>query len=94
MPDEPLIFVEIALSKEIPTAIQTILADHNEQMMADQKQQHSIQFQIARLALRISFGNSLIKTVVSELRREFESLEKFVTSHLCQYLQTGCQSRL
>ena len=80
MPDEPLIFVEIALSKEIPTAIQTILAEHNE--LDDGRPKTATFYSISNCQVGlagISFGNSLIKTVVSELRREFESLEKFVT---------------
>ncbi len=80
MPDEPLIFVEIALSKEIPEAIQTILADHSE--ADDRRPKTATFYSISNCQTGlagISFGNSLIKTVVSELRREFESLEQFVT---------------
>ena len=51
MPDEPLIFVEIALSKEIPGAIQAILADSNEADDGRPTQRHSIPFQIAKQAL-------------------------------------------
>ena len=80
MPDEPLIFVEIALSKEIPTAIQDILADRNEADDGRPKTAAFYSISNCQTGLAgISFGNSLIKTVVSELRREFESLEQFVT---------------
>ena len=80
MPDEPLIFVEIALSKEIPGAIQTILVDHNKTDDGRPKTATFYSISNCQTGLAgISFGNSLIKTVVSELRREFESLEKFVT---------------
>ena len=80
MPDEPLIFVEIALSKEIPKTIQTILADRSE--LDDGRPKTATFYSISNCQTGlagISFGNSLIKTVVSELRREFESLERFVT---------------
>lgn len=81
MPDEPLIFVEIALGAEIPNSIQTILADRpdNSEVTAPTTATfYSISNCQTGLA-GISFGNSLIKTVVSELRREFESLDQFVT---------------
>lgn len=81
MPDEPLIFVEIALGDKIPNSIQAILADRTD--ISDTAAPttatfYSISNCQAGLA-GISFGNSLIKTVVSELRREFESLSRFVT---------------
>ena len=80
MPDEPLIFVEIALSKEIPEAIQTILADRSEADEGRPKTATFYSISNCQTGLAgISFGNSLIKTVVGELRREFESLEQFVT---------------
>ena len=80
MPDEPLIFVEIALSREIPEAIQTILADRSEADNGRPKTATFYSISNCQTGLAgISFGNSLIKTVVSELRREFESLEQFVT---------------
>ncbi len=80
MPDEPLIFVEIALSKEIPKAIQSILADRNDADDGRPKTATFYSISNCQTGLAgISFGNSLIKTVVSELRREFESLEQFVT---------------
>ena len=81
MPDEPLIFVEIALSQEIPGSIQTILADRpdvSEERAPTTATFYSISNCQIGLA-GISFGNSLIKTVVAELRREFESLNQFVT---------------
>ena len=97
MPDEPLIFVEIALSKNIPSSIQTILADRpdfSEEAAPTTATFYSISNCQIGLA-GISFGNSLIKTVVAELRREFESLHHFVTlsplPHFARWLarQTG-----
>ena len=81
MPDEPLIFVEIALSKEIPSSIQTILADRQD-VSEDTAPTTATFYSISNCQTGlagISFGNSLIKTVVSELRREFDSLNEFVT---------------
>ena len=81
MPDEPLIFVEIALSQDIPDSIQAILADQpdaSEEAAPTTATFYSISNCQIGLA-GISFGNSLIKTVVAELRREFESLTQFVT---------------
>ena len=81
MPDEPLIFVEIALGREIPDSIQAILADREDvkdNTAPTTATFYSISNCQAGLA-GISFGNSLIKTVVSELRREFDSLQQFVT---------------
>ena len=81
MPDEPLIFVEIALSQEIPGSIQTILADRPD-VSEEQAPTTATFYSISNCQIGlagISFGNSLIKTVVAELRREFESLNQFVT---------------
>ena len=81
MPDEPLIFVEIALSQEIPNSIQTILADRPDTSVEAAPTTATF-YSISNCQIGlagISFGNSLIKTVVAELRREFESLNQFVT---------------
>ena len=49
MPDEPLIFVEVALTRGTPNSIQTILSEtHRSLAAAVQIPQHSIQFQIVR----------------------------------------------
>lgn len=81
MPDEPLIFVEIALGHEIPDSIQAILA-HKPSESEGNLPTTATFYSISNCQVGltgISFGNSLIKTVVSELRREFESLTQFVT---------------
>ena len=81
MPDEPLIFVEVALTKEVPNSIQTVLADRRDALpLKDFKTAvfYSISNCQAGLA-GISFGNSLIKQVVEDLSREIPTLTQFVT---------------
>ncbi len=81
MADEPLIFVEVALTKGIPNSVQGLLADDRtaiEAEDADTAVFYSISNCQAGLA-GISFGNSLIKQVVSDLSKELPGLETFVT---------------
>ena len=81
MPDEPLIFVEVALTKGTPNSIQTILLESREvtnSEKADTATFYSISNCQAGLA-GISFGNSLIKTVVQHLLRELPQIQTFVT---------------
>jgi malonyl-CoA decarboxylase len=79
--DEPLIFVEVALAKEIPSSIQTILAD-DRQVIPAEEATTAIFYSISNCqpGLRgISFGNFLIKQVVEDLSRDLPSLKTFVT---------------
>jgi malonyl-CoA decarboxylase len=79
--DEPLIFVEVALTKGIPNSIQDLLADGRETIDpedADTAVFYSISNCQAGLA-GISFGNSLIKQVASDLSRDLPALKNFVT---------------
>ncbi len=81
MPDEPLIFVEVALTKGIPSSIQSVLAEARDVMPgaeADTAVFYSISNCQKGLA-GISFGNSLIKQVVADLSRELPHLKTFVT---------------
>lgn len=81
MADEPLIFVEVALTKGIPTSVQSLLADERKEIApqdADTAVFYSISNCQAGLA-GISFGNSLIKQVVADLARELPGLKSFVT---------------
>ena len=69
MPNEPLIFVEVALTKGIPNSIQTLLADGRAPIEADEADTavfYSISNCQAGLA-GISFGNLLIKQVAADL---------------------------
>ena len=81
MPNEPLIFVEVALTKGIPNSIQDLLADEREAINAgdaDTAVFYSISNCQTGLA-GISFGNSLIKQVASDLARDLPGLSTFVT---------------
>jgi malonyl-CoA decarboxylase len=79
--DEPLIFVEVALTREIPASIQDLLADDRTVLPAD-RATTAVFYSISncQLGLRgISFGNFLIKQVVEDLSRDLPSLKTFVT---------------
>ena len=81
MPDEPLIFVEVALTRGTPNSIQTILSETDRSLAAvdaDTATFYSISNCQAGLA-GISFGNSLIKTVVQHLLRDLPQIKTFVT---------------
>ena len=81
MPDEPLIFVEVALTRGTPNSIQTILSETHGSLAAvdaDTATFYSISNCQAGLA-GISFGNSLIKTVVQHLLRDLPQIKTFVT---------------
>jgi len=81
MPDEPLIFVEVALTHGIPDSVQALLSEERDIKSTDQTDTavfYSISNCQAGLA-NISFGNSLIKQVASDLASEFSALKTFVT---------------
>ena len=70
--DEPLIFVEIALSREIPDAIAPILSVQRDGVEPD-KVTTATFYSISncqRGLAGVSFGNFLIKQVVQEISRE------------------------
>ncbi|WP_346908007.1 malonyl-CoA decarboxylase [uncultured Roseibium sp.] len=79
--DDLLIFVEVALTREIPGAIAPILAEERAEIGAEEANT-AVFYSISNCqkGLRgISFGNFLIKQVVEELRRELPGLKSFVT---------------
>src|SRR5580704_13336529 len=79
--DEPLIFVEVALTEQIPGAIAPLLAE-DRQPVAVERARTAVFYSISNTQRGlggISFGNFLIKQVVEELRRELPKLEDFVT---------------
>ena len=81
LPDEPLIFVEVALTDAIPAAIGPLL-DPDRRPVAPDKAKVAVFYSISNCQkglAGISFGNFLIKQVVRELRREFPRMETFVT---------------
>ena len=81
MPDEPLIFVEVALVKGMADNVQALLdekAPVGDPEAADAAIFYSISNAQRGLA-GISFGNFLIKRVVNDLSAEFKSLKIFST---------------
>jgi malonyl-CoA decarboxylase len=80
--DDPLIFVEVALEKEIPGAIAPILASGRQEFLDPQKARVAVFYSISncqRGLTGVSFGNFLIKQVVEEVCRELPKLSTFVT---------------
>ena len=81
MPDEPLIFVEVALMKGIPGSIQALLAEDRapqEPETADTAVFYSISN--CQKGLRgVSFGNFLIKQVAQDLAQGLPNIKTFVT---------------
>ena len=81
MPDEPLIFVQVALVKGLPGSVQALL-DPARTVLAPAAADTACFYSISncQAGLKgISFGNSLIKQVVELLRQEFPHLKTFVT---------------
>jgi malonyl-CoA decarboxylase len=79
--DDPLIFVEVALMRDIPAAIAPILATEREVVEAD-KMRTAVFYSISncqRGLAGVSFGNFLIKQVVEDIRRDVPKLSTFVT---------------
>jgi malonyl-CoA decarboxylase len=79
--DEPLIFVEVAITEEMPAAISPLLAEAREIVRVD-KAKTAVFYSISNCQkglAGVSFGNFLIKQVVEDLRRELPQLEKYVT---------------
>lgn len=81
LPDEPLIFLEVALTREMPSGIAPLLSESRPPVRAEEST-HAVFYSISNCqqGLRgISFGNFLIKQVVEDLRREFPNIREFVT---------------
>jgi malonyl-CoA decarboxylase len=79
--DEPLIFVEVALTREIPGAIAPILATKRS-VVEPERATTAVFYSITncqRGLLGVSFGNFLIKQVVEEVSREVGRVDTFVT---------------
>ena len=81
IPNDPLIFVEVALTTGIPKSIQKIInLDRQEIEIEDANT--AIFYSISNChngLLGISFGNFLIKQVASNLKREIPDLNQFMT---------------
>jgi malonyl-CoA decarboxylase len=79
--EDPLIFVEVALTRGIPASIASILSDKREEV--DPERANTAVFYSISNCQRglggVSFGNFLIKQVVEDIRREMPRLSTFVT---------------
>ena len=81
LPDEPLIFVEVAFTREIASNIVPLL-DETAEAVDLSKATTAIFYSISntQTGLRgISFGDSLIKRVVETLKADFPQLKTFAT---------------
>ena len=79
--DEPLIFVEVALTREIPGAIAPILSDKREAVVPE-RAKTAVFYSITncqRGLAGVTFGHFLIKQVVEEVSREIPRIATFVT---------------
>ena len=79
--DDPLIFVEVALTRTIPDAIAPLL-DVSRLPIDPKRATTAVFYSISNCQdglQGVSFGNFLIKQVVEELRREMPHLKTFVT---------------
>lgn len=80
--DEPLIFVEVALTDDVPGSIQSVLNEERKGAGGSPTPTVAAFYSISNCqeGLKgISFGNFLIKQVVEELAREQPQLKTFVT---------------
>jgi malonyl-CoA decarboxylase len=79
--DEPLIFVEVALTRDIPASIEPLL-DLTRAPIEAKDATIAVFYSISNTQKGlggISFGNFLIKQVVEEIKRELPNVHTFVT---------------
>lgn len=78
--DEPLIFVEVALMRETPDAISTVLDGRSSEDDAPPTTAVFYSISNCQEGLKgVSFGNFLLKQVVEDLARDVSTLKTFVT---------------
>ena len=81
IPDDPLIFVEVALCEEVPESIESIIKIERNEINAENANV-GIFYSISNCQnglLGISFGNFLIKRVAKKLKQELPDLNQFLT---------------
>jgi len=81
IPNEPLIFVEVALSNNMPESIKEVIKI-DRSVTLDQDINTAIFYSISNCQeglSGISFGNFLIKNVAHQLKQEIEGLNRFAT---------------
>lgn len=78
---EPLIFVEVALTETIPTAVGPLLAS-DRVPVSPARARTAVFYSISNCQkglAQVTFGNFLIKQVVDDIRRELPKIDTFVT---------------
>ena len=81
MQDEPIIFVEVALMKDVPSKIDDVLKEKR-YIFEPEETNVAVFYSISNCQkglAGISFGNFLIKQVANDLNLEFKNLKKFIT---------------
>ncbi|MSO72262.1 MAG: MCD, Malonyl-CoA decarboxylase MCD [Rhodospirillaceae bacterium] len=81
IPDEPLIFIEVALTLDVPSTIESLLTNKRA-VIRGSEARTAVFYSISNcnIGLRgIPFGNFLVKHVVEVLQRELPALQTFVT---------------
>ena len=81
LPDEPLVFTEIALTSALSAKVQPLL-DPDSPVLEEQARRSVVFYSISSCheGLRgVSFGNALIRRVVDRLKSEFPRLKTFAT---------------
>lgn len=81
LPDEPIIFIEVALTRGMSAHVQPLL-DKGAPVASPEQADCAMFYSITNCqeGLRgISFGNLLIKQVAEQLKREFPQLRRFAT---------------
>lgn len=96
MPDEPLIFVEVALVRRIADSIQALL-DERAPVGDLRKADTAVFYSISNTqrGLRgVSFGHFLLKRVIDDLREELPNLKTFVTLSPVPLFRRWLQAKL
>ncbi len=81
MPGDPLVFVEVAFTDELPAAIAPLL-EQGRQTLSPSQADTVVFYSISNChkgLAGVSFGNFLIKQVVEEVRQEHANIKTFVT---------------
>ncbi|RFC64265.1 MCD, Malonyl-CoA decarboxylase MCD [Fulvimarina endophytica] len=81
IPDDPLIFVEVALTRDIPASIGAVLTDERE-VLEPREAETAVFYSISNChkgLAGVSFGSFLIKQVAEDLKDSVPGLSTFVT---------------
>jgi len=94
MPDDPLVFVEVALTEGIPEAIGPLI-DQTKDVDAEGTPDTVVFYSISNChpgLAGVSFGNFLIKQVVEEVGKRYSKMKRYVTLSpipgFCRWLAT------